>query len=177
MSVYCKCGDIANVFYDDDGYELSEPFCVDCWVSQDEFYEYGDKVEIVEGVGEAESLGKWEYKTDEIKGGYFIGRDNPLEVIYGNIQREKDVKMIVDALNGGSEFEKLKKVWGEYFNFEFSEDGIIEIYSLLFTLKMELDNLSGEMVYHSDNVEDEIENQKTVWGKIWKVLGGGNKNA
>lgn len=35
MATYCNCGDIATKFYDNDGNELQEPCCNECWYFQD----------------------------------------------------------------------------------------------------------------------------------------------
>jgi len=32
MATYCECGSPATVFYDEDGNELPEPMCEECWL-------------------------------------------------------------------------------------------------------------------------------------------------
>lgn len=34
IMAYCECGDVATRFYDDDGTELVEPCCDECWFFQ-----------------------------------------------------------------------------------------------------------------------------------------------
>ena len=34
MSSYCECGDVATIFYDDEGNELPEPICKECYYFQ-----------------------------------------------------------------------------------------------------------------------------------------------
>jgi hypothetical protein len=32
MATYCECGDVATRFYDEEGRELFEPCCEECWI-------------------------------------------------------------------------------------------------------------------------------------------------